>query len=181
MRRPVAPPSRAGFTLLEVLVALTIGSVAVLLAASLLRTTSDQLEIVRASSLRADESANGERVLRRLVGQLRWSSADDPRPAGDANRMRFATWCDMPAGWQERCTATLVIADPADGGGVDLTTPHDSVRLLRGMAIDGFLYLSRPEHGLRWHREWLDPGALPSALGVVTPGDTLVIRVGDRG
>lgn len=173
----------AGFTLIEVIVALVIGGGAVLLAGSMLAATSDQTRLVGERVRATDASRGSERLLRRLVGQMTWSKPSEPAARGSAASLRFIAWCDMPRGWEERCTVELELPadeDRTNGILVRLSTGEE-LRLLGGRRVTGFLYLGRVERGGRWTDRWIDGASLPPAIGVVVDGDTLTIRIGDRG
>lgn len=173
----------AGFTLVEVIVALAIGGGAVLLAASMLAVTSDQVRIVGERARTTDVSRGGERLVRRLVGQMRWSRSTEPLARGSSTELRFASWCDMPAGWQERCIVEIEIPPEEERGigiRVRLSTGEE-LQLFTGRSVTGFLYLGRAERGGRWSDRWTDGVSLPPAIGLMVDGDTLTLRIGDRG
>src|SRR5689334_15918905 len=95
-----------GFTLLEVMVALVIGGMAVAGAAALLGVLGERAQAVERAGARADGDANAERVLRLLVANL--NLPDTTRSfAGDPNTVGFRSWCETPAGWLDRCAVRL--------------------------------------------------------------------------
>ena len=98
---------RRGFTLLEVVIALAIGALALAIAASLLSAASDHAVRVHDRAVSMDREAATERTLRRFVGQMEWSRGADQPAGGDSTMVRFTSWCDVPAGWQERCSVEL--------------------------------------------------------------------------
>ena len=172
-----------GFTLIEVIVALVIGGGAILLAASMLSATSDQTRLVGERVRAADASHGGERLLRRLVGQMTWSTSSEPAARGTATTLRFVSWCDVPRGWQERCVVAVELPDSPnfnDGVMVRLST-GDDLTLLAGHRVTGLLYLGRVERGGQWNDRWTDGASLPPAIGFIVDGDTLTIRIGERG
>lgn len=172
---------RGGFTLLEVMVALAISGLLLLGARALLVQVGDAAEQIAGTAAEVDREANAERLLRALVGR-----AEQPRSGsefvGTPQGVRFATWCDVPAGWQERCSISLgilraggahVLALQAEGGEV--------MALRRGLADGHLLYLREPASGGTWQREWSSSVAPPVAIGVVMDGDTVILRLGERG
>lgn len=182
MRR-VDGRSVVGFTLIEVIVALVIGGGAVLLAGSMLTVTSDQTRLVGERVRATDASRGGERLLRRLVGQMTWSRPSEPAARGSAAALRFVSWCDMPRGWEERCVVEVELPESpnfSEGVMVRLST-GDELRLLAGHRVTGLLYLGRVERGGQWNDRWTDGASLPPAIGIIVDGDTLTIRIGERG
>lgn len=172
-----------GFTLIEVIVALVIGGGAILLAASMLTATSDQTRFVGERVRAADASRGSERLLRRLVGQMTWSRSSEPAARGTSRSLRFVSWCDVPRGWQERCVVEVELPeapDSSDGVTVRLST-GDDLTLLAGHRVTGLLYLGRVERGGLWNDRWTDGASLPPALGLIVDGDTLTMRIGERG
>lgn len=171
-----------GFTLLEVVVALAIGAMAILLAAMMLQTTARLTDYLEQRVRTVEQDRIGELRLRRLIGQMTWSQPTEPAPDFTSEGMRFTTWCDVPAGWQERCSAELrLAADAAPEGMVARLSTGEDLRLLEQRSPTGFLYLFRTERGATWVVRWTDRYSLPGAVGVVTRTDTLIIRIGDRG
>ena len=108
-RRRTSSPMRVGFTLIEVLVAMTIAATVVVTARLLLERLGDEAMRLAAYAARTDSDANAEQTLRDLVGRLEVGTDDGRRFAGQEQATRFTSWCDVPAGWQERCTVTLAI------------------------------------------------------------------------
>src|SRR5689334_9911858 len=94
---------RSGFTLLEVLLALSIGVMVILAIRALIEGLARQAMTVANVSREIDTRANADRLLRSLVGQLELGSVQGGEFAGDAHWARFDSWCHTPRGWDERC------------------------------------------------------------------------------
>ena len=188
-----------GFTLVELLVAATVGALALAAAHATLAQLAPGAEAVARAAAAADRDANAERLLRQAV--LGLDVGVGREFDGDAAGARFLTWCDVPAGWRERCAAHLIIdsvvvAPVGDSGGrapalVLALTPTDSagrsavrpdtVVLRTGLAHAALRYLADPGTGGRWMAAWARSVTAPAALGVVLDADTLILRVGARG
>jgi prepilin-type N-terminal cleavage/methylation domain-containing protein len=173
--------SRAGFTLLEVMVALALSALLLLGARALLEQVGDAAAHIAGSAAAVDHDANAERLLRALAGR-----AEPPRAGeevvGTPQGVRFATWCETPAGWLERCSATLAVlrVDGAPALAVQAGT-GDPVMVRRGLRSGHLLYLRDPAEGGVWAPTWRSGVSVPVAFGVVLDGDTLIVRVGERG
>lgn len=176
----------AGFTLLEVMVALVISALVLLGARALLQQVGGVGEDVAAASAVADAEANAERRLRDWMARVEvpfdTSSTRDPGFVGTAEGARFTTWCEVPDGWLERCRASLglievggdhVLALSAEGG--------ETIPVRRGFAEGTLLYLVDAGRGGRWLAGWQSDVSPPLAVGVAMDGDTLILRIGDRG
>jgi prepilin-type N-terminal cleavage/methylation domain-containing protein len=172
---------RIGFSLLEVMIALTVGGAAVALAAALLRATADQSAMASEQVRSVNIDAVGERVIRRLVGQMEWSRTGDPLPSGTGNRMQFVSWCDVAAGWQERCFVDLELPPEGDGGVIARFSAGGAQRLMSGRPVTAILYRVSSSGGEAWTDRWLDATSLPRAVGLEVGSDTLIVRLGDRG
>lgn len=170
-----------GFSLLEVMVALTIGGSAVALAAALLVATGDQSAITAERAADANIDAVGERLVRRLVGQMEWSRTDEPPPRGTRTEARFVSSCDVPAGWQERCLVELELPRDDEGGIIARLSTGGELRLMLGRRVTAILYLRSASHGGQWADQWIDSTTLPPAIGLEVGPDTLILRIGDRG
>jgi prepilin-type N-terminal cleavage/methylation domain-containing protein len=170
-------PARFGFTLVEVMVALVIGSMAVAGAAALLGGLGDRAEAIDLAGSRADADANAERLLRALAENLDIGFDTMPPLAGSADSMAFRAWCQTPGGWLDRCAVRLLF-DHRQGVAVfdlELRGADSSTLTLRhGFDHGRFRYLEEVDHRLRWVESW-SRRAPPGALGIVIDADTLLL------
>ncbi len=166
--------TRHGFTLIEVMIALLIGSVVVLLAYATLRAGLDVQERVTASR-EADETATAMRAM--LGDALRHAVAGDARDLRGLHTDADAAGALTGLGFVSRGimaplggSAQWQIGLASDSAGVTLSaTPLDSLstplrftsRGSRSFAVR-FLAL---EDGA-WRTDWNDPTRLPSAVEV---------------
>ena len=175
----------SGFTLVEVLVALAVGSVVVLGAHGVFQTLIDHTDRTVATAMTADEDANGERLLRSLIGRIHMAGPGMFSVVGNEREVRFGTWCDTPSGWQERCNAVITVrpAEPPNAGVLitAILSPTDTVPLKTGMLVARLRYLEDASNGGRWNSAWQRRPDLPLAIGIVTNVDTLLVRIGERG
>jgi len=164
------------------MVALVVSAVLLLGARILLGELGDDAHRITDAATRADRDANAERVLRSLLARLEVGTDSTRTFGGDERVAHFTTWCDVPAGWQERCQAALAL-DTADGE-LALTaalSTGESLVLRRGFHAGAFRYLSDAAMGGTWFREWGTGLTAPIALGVILDRDTLIVRIGERG
>jgi prepilin-type N-terminal cleavage/methylation domain-containing protein len=175
-------PARGGFTLIEVVVALSLSAMLLLGARALFEQLGGHAEAMVEAAAAADHDANGDAVVRSLVGAAE-TSPDPARPFdGTADGARFHSWCESPAGWLERCHVTLgfvhageapVLAVATDGGA--------PIALRRGFREGRLIYLRDAANGGAWTRGWSSTVQPPLAVGVVIDGDTAILRIGERG
>ncbi len=171
--------SALGFTLIEVMVALVIGGMAVAGAAALLSGLADRAQAIARAATRADGDANAERVLRALVANLELSTDTTPSFVGDATSARFRAWCDTPGGWLERCTARLFFEQRGELASLRLELigrEATVIELQSGIRAGRFRYLVNVDHVLTWKDTWshLVP---PTAVAVIAERDTLLLPV----
>jgi len=102
-----AEARRAGFTLVELLVALTVSAVVLLGARMISESVADGAERVADQSREDERTANGDHVLRTLLGHAEVATSETETFGGDSTHATFTSWCDVPAGWQERCQVTV--------------------------------------------------------------------------
>ncbi len=157
-----APTSTvAGFTLIEVLVALTIGAIVVLFAHELLGAVADRGRTLTVARAALDRSANARRWLDATFLSLDVGTEGAGGFDGRPDHAAFTTWLLTPDGWFERRTVSLarnndrLVASVAPGQPVALM---DSVAEL---ALD---YLLEPGAESRWVREWVSPVSAPLAV-----------------
>lgn len=174
--------ARSGFTLVEVMIALLVSGLVLLGARLLLEGMADESERSVAAATRATAEANADRVLRDLVGQLEVGTDSATEFGGDERVVRFASWCAVPSGWEERCRVTLAV-DSLDGRPVlAALLSTGEVLVLRSGFRDGQLcYLTSAAEGGHWLRGWGMGITAPLAIGVVLDGDTTILRIGERG
>jgi prepilin-type N-terminal cleavage/methylation domain-containing protein len=179
-------PRRDGFTIVEVLVALIVGSIVLLGAEHVLGILADSAQTIIVRSVDADGDANGERVLRTLVGRIEVGAPGASAFLGDQNTVRFSSWCDMPTGWLERCAVTLSFDSRAEQqllvADIDRQRP---LVLMRGGSGGAFRYLESAAHGGQWFQRWDTGITAPLGIGVLLDRgartDTLLLRIGPRG
>ncbi|HSY80328.1 MAG TPA: prepilin-type N-terminal cleavage/methylation domain-containing protein [Gemmatimonadaceae bacterium] len=174
---------RSAFTLIELVVAITLSGIVLLGARALWESLAASLDRLRAHATADTRSVNGERLLRSLMGRLEIGTDQSREFAGDEHQVQFTTWCDMPAGWQERCDAVIGI-EPDTGTGLALVahlSTGEVIALQRGFTTGALRYLNDPIGGGVWFRIWGHGITAPLAIGVVTDGDTAIVRIGERG
>ena len=174
--------ARVGFTLLEVLIATVIGTIAITAARILLEGLADRAERIVQTASESDADANGERTLRELVLRLQLGTDTTMRFMGNARVARFTSWCEVPHGWQEQCTVTLAVAFHGSEPVLAASLSNGEILVLRRGFVSGELrYLADAAHGGSWVRAWGESITAPRALGVILDADTLILRIGERG
>lgn len=177
---------RNGFTLLEVLVALVVGALVIVGAHRILATLTDQAHVLVRNAASFDRRANGERMLRDLVGQLEIGSPGTVPFSGSQDTVRFSTWCESAAGWLEPCPVTLFFAAQHDQEVLraQLGTGQ-RLDLLDGFTSGSFRYLQSAAAGGQWFDLWSAGITAPLGIGVLfvrgDSVDTMLVRIGPRG
>jgi prepilin-type N-terminal cleavage/methylation domain-containing protein len=172
--------ARAGLTLIELIVALTITALVLLGARVMMEGVADAAARVAAGARRGDEEANAERLLRSVVGRL--EAGTDKPFTGDIRKARFSSWCDVPGGWQDPCEVAVVFDSLGGRPALVVVLSTAEVLSLRAGFTSGQLrYLSDASGGGQWFREWSSGLTTPVAIGVIVDGDTLLVRVDERG
>ncbi len=190
MVRNVRGLESRGFTLVEVLVALTIGAVVVLLAHQLFAAVVDHGKTLTSGRTALDRGANARRWLEATFLSLDvgtdGASGFEGRPAHAA----FTTWLRTPDGWFERRVVSLAHQDDRL---VATVTPGPAIALMDSIGDVAFDYLLEPGEESRWVREWVSPVSAPVAVRMrVTRGrgrgdggrvvtDTLLFLIKERG
>jgi prepilin-type N-terminal cleavage/methylation domain-containing protein len=177
MRSPNS--DRRGVTLVELLIALAISGFALLGGIMLLdQVTDGDYRIERIAASQAT-TANGDRVLRRILADAHTTTDSLQRFRGDENSVAFLTLCDTPAGWAEECRATLLTDSLADSTAIIAEIDRDQrfdVRRFAGIAA--FIYLDLGARDSAWVRRWERSVVMPNAIGVVAGSDTTILPLG---
>lgn len=173
---------RAGFTLVEVIVALALAGLVVLIAHRLFGAVADGVSRLSDARATVDRVANARRWLADAFGSLDVGTPQSGGFLGRLNHVEFGTWLLGSEGWFERRRVTLYAdrgALLARLGGADTLALGDSVAALE------FDYLLEPGANAVWVREWISPVSAPLAVRVrIAHGertDTLLFIVGPRG
>lgn len=174
---------RTGFTLIELTVAILLSGIVLLGARALWESLAISVDRLSVQATADARDMNGERLLRSLVGRLEVGTNQSQEFAGDEQQAQFTTWCDVPAGWQERCDA--VIGFEFDSvGHLELQarlSTGEIISLQRGFAHGVLRYLNAPAGGGVWFHIWGHGITAPLAIGVITDSDTAIVRIGERG
>ena len=173
---PHRAASRRAFTLIEVLVALVVGTVVVEGARRLLEALADSESVIRRMANDIEAEVNAEMVLRSLVRQLHAGATTDTIVA-DSQALRFTSSCETASGWAERCRVALSLTPGTGvrllvhaGDGVQFTAPWPDI-------TGPLVYLDQSGET----REWKSyPADRIAALGIVRARDTLLLPLGTR-
>lgn len=171
-----------GFTLVEVLVALTISGIVVLLAHRLFAAAAETARTVKATRAALDREANARRWL-----QAAALSLDVGQQAGDGfegrgDQLTFSTWLETPDAWFARRRVALGVERRGFIAAVDQT---DTLVLADDVEAVAFDYLLEPGADTKWVREWVSPVSAPLAIRLRLSRragvDTLLFLVKERG
>ena len=180
---------RRGFTLIEVLVGLTIAGAALLIARGLFREAADRGRAVLALTIARAERARALQWLRSALGSLQVGLADDDTFDGQSDRVEFTSRLETGNGWLEARRIAFFDSSAALRASVK---PGRSFALFSGIERVECHYLLTAGERSEWLRGWRSPATAPIALRVVlwhqaggarvsAPGaDTLVFRIGPR-
>ena len=172
----------AGFTLIEIVVALVVSAIVLLGARALLEEVGDDAVRIAGSAERVDADANGERMMRALVFELELGSGESQQFAGDPQHAAFSSWCEVPAGWQERCSVDITVERKREGSALMVHTSKGGSIVVRNRIANGSLrYLTAVSGGGEWIRVWGAGITAPLAIGIILDADTLIVPIGERG
>ncbi len=165
-----------GFTLVELMVALTIGA-GVLLAGRLLveQITAAEHAIVATTAVQ-ETTATHALMLRSLVRNLEVGTDSLTTFGGNEHLVQFTSWCIDTTRQRMRCAAHFTI----DTTLIVTTSVIPSTVLQHMTAAGQFRYLGDARNGGHWYRSWGTGITVPLAIGVVVGNDTTVLRIGER-
>ncbi len=177
---------RTGFTLLEVLVAVIIAATLLLSADAVFEQLASSRDGTARSTGVRDEKQNADALIRGWVRQIDISpvgGSSQPHVfVGDAGETRFTSWCVAAGGWERECSVSLrTTADSSGVGVVAVSATGDSARIQMRDSTIALRYLIDAKDGGHWVDRWPSGPTVPIAIGIVSPSDTIVYRVGARG
>jgi prepilin-type N-terminal cleavage/methylation domain-containing protein len=173
-----------GFTLIEVMIALTLSALVVLLAHQIFTGVVDGVARLDSARAALARSANSRRWLIEAFGSLQ-AGVDSAGPfEGHPDQVGFASWQRMaPSGLKrERILLHQVGNALVAQEGAGALVLADSVSRV------AFDYLLEPGANTTWAREWLSPVSAPLAVrirvayqGSSARADTVLVLIGGRG
>jgi prepilin-type N-terminal cleavage/methylation domain-containing protein len=179
-----------GFTLIEVIVALTIGALVVVLAARLFAAVGDGGRDLVAARTTLDRDANARRWLAAAFLSLDAGLEGGRSFEGHPAQVTFSSWLETEGGWFAPRRVTLAV-DKAHL--VARLTPGSTVTLADSVTDVGFDYLLEPGADAHWVREWISRVSAPLAVrarisrgrgtgdGGLVVCDTLLLLIKERG
>jgi prepilin-type N-terminal cleavage/methylation domain-containing protein len=173
---------RTGFTMIEVIVALTLSAIVLVSARAMLGALDGNASRIRQAAATADKAANIEETFRRLIGLTEVGPQVQAPFAGDSRSVTFGTWCEVPSGWLERCETLIRFEKRRGVLQLVIRSSVGSSFVLRDSLRYGELrYLTSADNGGIWLSTWGPGVTSPLAIGVILDADTLMIPIGDRG
>ncbi|MGH7678343.1 MAG: hypothetical protein ACRENU_07750, partial [Gemmatimonadaceae bacterium] len=127
-----------------------------------------------------DRLTNAERHLRELAGRATVDESPDRRFVGRADSVAFATWCDAPAGWQERCRVSFALLRSDTAAALLLYMPGQTAMEIELPTVQRLRYLQSSGEAA-WVDAWESGTSLPIAVGIVSSDGMLILRIGERG
>jgi prepilin-type N-terminal cleavage/methylation domain-containing protein len=181
-----------GFTLIEVIVALTVGATVVLLGHRLFAGVTDGARRMDVARIALDREANARRWLVEA-----FSSLDVGNGAGfngHADRVQFAAWLQTSEGWLLRRPIDLTVRDRRLVAQLDSGQSLVLVDSVRRLELDYLLEVgaetgdpsAMPGERASFVREWISPVSAPLAVRLrltrmAGGADTLLLMIGPRG
>ena len=171
----------SGFTLIDVLVALTLSAMVLLAAHRIFTGIVDGVHRTDEARLSLDRAMNASRWLTSAVGSLEVGDQTGPF-VGRPNEVAFGTWQLTPEGWLTRQRVAL-----GEAGGRFVATPAQGETLVLADRVSDVQldYLLDPGENAVWVREWISPVSAPLAIRIRLARsvgvDTLLFVVGPRG
>jgi prepilin-type N-terminal cleavage/methylation domain-containing protein len=180
---------RAGFTLIEVTVALLIGGLTILIAHAMFGAVADQGRVLLAAREGLDREANARRWVSAAFLSLETGRESAGRFDGEPGQVEFTSWQRTPDGWFERRRVRLGLSSRRLVATVIPSGPIPLTEVIRGVDFDYLLALGAESP---WVRQWVSPLTAPVAvrmrltrvirgLGDSLTVDTLLFLVKERG
>jgi len=172
--------ARGGFTLVEVLIALVIGSLVVLLAQQLFAAASDGTRRLMAAQVRLEAERLPARWLESAFLSLE-AGGKAGSFEGHPHTVSFTAWLTQPGGWMEPRAVLIRLSDSS----LRADTGDGPIGLQPGVRNVDFDYLLEPGAESRWVRDWVSPVSAPLAVRIRLTRDsgvdTTVLLIKGRG
>lgn len=173
---------RSGFTIVELLVALSAGALLLAALYGLVASVIDAGSTLVAARRDAELSRQGDRWLRSIMASTSVGQPGDVAFEGGPASATFMTMMPSAYGWHEPRPVDIRV----DGDALLLrATGSEAIVLRRGVRSVALDYLLEPGASAHWVRQWSSPVSAPLALRVrIDLGgqvDTALYLIGPRG
>lgn len=172
---------RGGFTLLEVIVAITVGAMVAVAAHQLLAAVADTTDLIPRTANAANAARNRERLLRDLVAGVEVGADTTQRFDGERASVQFDSWCRVAAAWLERCKVRLELIPVAEGIALEASGVGRRGRLATHKAPARIMYLRTAANGGVWLPRWGRAISAPLAIRIEWSDTSLFLPIGPRG
>jgi prepilin-type N-terminal cleavage/methylation domain-containing protein len=169
---------RAGFTLMEVLVAIVVATGVVVTARAILVAIADGTQRLADASAVHDAERNADQLLRTTLLQARTLSQDSVSFLGTPKGFVLHSWCPAPGGWTEPCDVAVAVLDSTPAVVVRPGVLAADLIVRRALRSAELRYLASAANGGTWLRTWSSSSDLPLAVGLLIDCDTLMLPVG---
>lgn len=169
-----------GFTLIEVMIAMTIAAFVVVAAHQVFGGVADGAKAVEFARESLDRDTNGRRWLKAA-----FLSLETPFE-GRADHASFISWQLTAGGWFEPKQTSLLLS----GNRFVVRSGNDTFELRHGVTSVSFDYLLEPGAETKWVSEWVSSVSAPLAVRLrlagcgrhdVTCADTVLFLIRERG
>lgn len=174
--------SRAGFTMVELMVALTAGAILLAALYGLVAAVVDSGSRLVAQRREAEQLRQGDRWLRSVIASTSVGRPGDAQYEGRPEAASFTSMVPTAYGWHEARAVSLSLR----GDSLLLAvTGSEDVVLRQGVQDLALDYLLEPGANAKWVRQWHSPVSAPLAVRVrIDTGadvDTALYLIGPRG
>lgn len=184
--QPNRARQRFGFTLLEIVLAMSITALVVLAAREISERLTTTGRALHRATISAGRRTAGNALLRSLVGQIdvgRDSVMERSALFGGTESWaEFLSWCQR-GNWEEHCSVHLQLV-PSASGVVILRANISSIGVVDLDSFPtpvAFRYLLDASNSGRWMNRWSPGPFAPLAIGIVTATDTTILPAGPHG
>lgn len=186
-RATLAAPARAGFTLMEVLVALVVGAISLSAAAVLFVTLAARETHLRTVASRTDRLAATELILVGLFRHVDAQAGVGAPLVGDSLGLDLSSWCGIDAASMRRCRAHVAVRERGNRAVLVLRLStrgrsaweSEAELDLQSAASVELRYLVDAGNGGLWATRW-DKLHPPAAVLLTLDHDTLLLPIGNN-
>jgi prepilin-type N-terminal cleavage/methylation domain-containing protein len=169
--------SRAGFTLVELMAALTLAGLALMASHGLLSTLADAKARLAQRALAQQERATTFAFVRSSLVMSEALASGALPFFGAPDGASYSSYCRVAGGWTEPCRVELHVFEAGDSATLEVRSESSGRRHVMALATRGgrLVYLERRSDGERWRSAWGISIAVPHAVALTSGSDTLVL------
>lgn len=178
MRTHESIARRSGFTIVELVLALSIGATVVTIAAGVLSALQRMGTSINQYREEKERYAHAWTLAHESFAMVKHPKIDERTLHADSQSVRLTSRCRSPWGGRMLCDVEFLLVHEVHESQLILREPEQLATAVRTVDRTARWEWYDPEQGGRWQSQWSHAGRLPLVARIVGSSDTMWFEVG---